>query len=197
MKLGENDYLLRQSFSPSFIRIGQNCGFFTNDQFFACFCFFTQTLVHQISLGTAFLIMSKSESSFFLQDPRFRRVQPKEKSCKFFLYFSKNCGHDIFIPLETAQHLIYYSNSFLLKESKIGFQLMNIQKELRCYLQIKSVSYYIRNSLCFIKLKIVIYIPNKVQKACKKTLIVNVKDKAVMCYLHPVIRHFFLVAHFA
>ena len=41
MKLGENDYLMRQSFSPTFIRTG--------GKFWPCADFFTQTLFQKIS----------------------------------------------------------------------------------------------------------------------------------------------------
>ena len=34
MKLGENNYHMRLSFSPSFMKIGQKIGFFNNGQFF-------------------------------------------------------------------------------------------------------------------------------------------------------------------
>ena len=42
MKLGENNYVLRQSFSPSFIRIGQKLWIFSNGQFLnVCWFFYS------------------------------------------------------------------------------------------------------------------------------------------------------------
>ena len=43
MKISENNYLIRQSFSPSFMKIGQKLWIFTNGQFLHVSIFFTQT----------------------------------------------------------------------------------------------------------------------------------------------------------
>ena len=70
MKLGENNYLIRQSSTPSFMRIGQKLWIFYKWPIFECACFFfTQTLsMYQWAINKLPLILTRLKEVLLISE---------------------------------------------------------------------------------------------------------------------------------